>query len=139
LPKTWDAEIGVNIAWKIIIPGLGHSCTIVWGDKVFVTSAVSSEDKGDLQTGIYGSIDPVPDSSIHSWNVYCIDKKTGDIQWEKTAKKGFPKQKRRPMSSHANCTLATNGEYVVAFFGSEGLYCYDMNGNLKWSKDFGLF
>ena len=138
LPKTWNAENGENIAWKIEIPGLGHSCPIVWGDKVFVTSAVSSEDKKDVQPGIYGSIDPVQDNSVYAWNIYCIDKKTGKIHWENTACKGVPEQKRHPMSSHANCTPATNGEYVVAFFGSEGLYCYDMKGELKWQKDFGV-
>lgn len=138
LPDTWNAETGENIAWKTEIPGTGHGCPIVWGDDVFVTTAVSEEDKGDIQTGIYGSIQPVPDSSIHNWNVYCIDKLTGKINWERTAHQGIPKQKRHPMSSHANCTPATNGEFVVAFFGSEGLYCYDMNGTLQWSKDFGV-
>lgn len=138
LPKTWNAETGENIAWKVKIPGLGHSCPIVWGDKVFVTSAVSEEDNGGVQPGIYGSIDPVQDSSVHEWNLYCLDKKTGKIKWKKTAYKGVPEQKRHPMSSHANCTPATNGEYVVAFFGSEGLYCYNMNGDLQWQKDFGV-
>jgi outer membrane protein assembly factor BamB len=138
LPLTWDAETGENIAWKIEIPGLGHSCPIVWGDKVFVTSAVSSKKKEDVQTGIYGSIDPVADDSQYDWKIFCVDKKTGKINWEKTAARGIPEQKRHPMSSHANCTPATNGEFVVAFFGSEGLYCYDMTGNLQWQKDFGV-
>ncbi len=138
LPKTWNVETGENIAWKTAIPGSGHSCPVVWGEKIFVTSAVSSQDKGDIQTGIYGSIEPVPDSSIHAWNVYCIDKNTGKIDWEKTAYSGIPKQKRHPMSSHANCTPATNGEFVVAFFGSEGLYCYNIKGELQWQKDFGV-
>jgi outer membrane protein assembly factor BamB len=138
LPKIWDAESGKNIAWKTEIPGLGHSCPIVWGDNVFVTSAVSSEKKEDVQTGIYGSIDPVPDDSQYEWKMFCVDKKTGKINWEKTAAKGIPEQKRHPMSSHANCTPATNGEFVVAFFGSEGLFCYDLKGNLQWNKDFGV-
>lgn len=138
LPATFNAETGENIAWKTEIPGMGHSCPIVWDDKVFVTTAVSSEDKGDIQTGIYGSIAPVQDSSEHRWMLFCIDKQTGNINWQKTAYSGIPEQKRHPMSSHANSTPATNGEYVVAFFGSEGLYCYNMKGELQWSKDFGL-
>lgn len=138
LPETWDVETGQNIAWKTEIPGLGHSCPVVWGDNVFVTTAVSEVDNGELKTGIYGSIGSVPDSSVHRWMLFCLDKKTGVIQWERTAHTGVPEQKRHPMSSHANCTPATNGKFVVAFFGSEGLYCYNMKGDLQWEKDFGV-
>ncbi len=137
LPVNWDGGTKENIAWRTSIPGLGHGCPVVWGENVFVTTALSTEDKGDVQTGIYGSIEPVQDSSVHRWNLYCIDKATGKIKWERTAHEGIPRQKRHPMSSHANSTPATNGEFVVVFFGSEGLYCYDMNGNLQWEKDFG--
>ena len=138
LPEKWDAKTGENIAWKTEIPGMAHSCPVVWGDNVFVTTAVSELDKGDIKTGIYGSIGSVQDSSVHDWNLYCMDKTSGEIVWEKTSHTGVPRQKRHPMSSHANCTPATNGEYVVAFFGSEGLYCYNMKGDLQWSKDFGV-
>ena len=72
------------------------------------------------------------------WVIYCLDKNTGTLLWQKVAYKGVPKQKRHPKSSHANSTMATDGNYVVAFFGSEGLYCYDMDGNLQWQKDFGV-
>ena len=138
LPAKWNVKTGENIAWKSDIPGLAHSCPIVWGDKVFVTSAISHEDQGDIKTGIYGSIGSVPDSAFYDWKVYCLNLHSGQVEWEQTAHSGVPEQKRHPMSSHANCTPATNGEYLVAFFGSEGLYCYDMDGNLIWSKDFGV-
>lgn len=138
LPETWDMETGENIAWKVKIPGMGHSCPVVWGDNVFVTTAVSEQDKGDIKTGIYGSIGSVQDSSVHEWKLFCLDKSSGEIKWEKTSHKGIPEQKRHPMSSHANTTPATNGEFVVAFFGSEGLYCYNMKGELQWEKDFGI-
>ncbi|WP_167604685.1 PQQ-binding-like beta-propeller repeat protein [Maribellus sediminis] len=138
LPQNWDIETGENVAWVTEIPGLGHSCPIVWGDNVFVTTAVSQVDSGAIKTGIYGSIGSVPDTSVHQWKVYCLDKKSGKMNWEQTACTGVPEQKRHPMSSHANCTPATNGDYVVAFFGSEGLYCYDMKGQLQWKKDFGV-
>ncbi len=138
LPQSWDIKTSENIAWITPIPGLGHSCPVVWGDNVFVTTAVSEVDSGAIKTGIYGSIGSVPDTSVHEWKVYCLDKKSGNINWEQTACTGIPEQKRHPMSSHANCTPATNGDYVVAFFGSEGLYCYDMKGQLQWKKDFGV-
>lgn len=138
LPAEWNAETGENIAWKTPIPGLGHASPIVWGNQVFVTTAMSEQVNDDVKTGIYGSIGSVPDSSVYEWKVYCLNLSSGEVEWEKTAHKGIPEQKRHPMSSHANCTPATNGKFVVALFGSEGLYCYDMKGNLQWSKDFGV-
>jgi outer membrane protein assembly factor BamB len=70
--------------------------------------------------------------------VICIDKNSGKTLWEKTAFTGVPKIKRHPKSTHANASVATDGKYVVAFFGSEGLYCYNLEGNLVWKKNFGI-
>jgi outer membrane protein assembly factor BamB len=138
LPATFDPENMVNIRWKTEIPGLGLSSPVIWGNKIFITTAISAADKEGYKPGIYGDISPVQDSSVHDWKVYCIDKYTGKIIWDRTACKGVPKMKRHPKSTHANTSVATDGKYVVAFFGSEGLYCYDMKGNLKWQKNFGL-
>lgn len=138
LPDTWNVETNENILWKYRVPGLGLSSPVIWGDKLFITSAVSESDEKGFKTGIYGSIGSVDDESVHKWMIYCLDKNTGSLQWEKMAYEGVPKQKRHPKSSHANSTVATDGKYVVAFFGSEGLYCYDMEGDLQWEKDFGL-
>lgn len=136
LPTQWDASNGVQ--WKTPIPGLGLGSPVIWGDKVFVTSAVSEVDKGDLKVGLYGEIKSVDDTSVHSWRVYCLDRKTGKVLWEQESYKGVPKIKRHTKSSHANSTPATDGQRVVAFFGSEGLYCYDMDGKLLWKKDLGV-
>jgi len=138
LPDSWDLASGKNVLWNIEIPGLGLSSPVIWRDKLFVTSAISKEDTEGLKKGIYGDIGPVEDDSEHEWKVYCINKLTGDLIWEKLAYRGVPEQKRHPKSTHANSSVATDGSYVVAFFGSEGLYCYDMEGNLMWKKDFGL-
>jgi outer membrane protein assembly factor BamB len=138
LPATWDVQTGKNIKWKTVIPGLGHSSPVVWGDVVFVTTAVSKADTQSVKAGIYGNVESVSQESEHEWKVYCIDSNSGAIRWERTAFRGVPEIKRHPMSSHANATPATDGNYVVAFFGSEGLYCYDMKGNLQWKKDFGV-
>jgi outer membrane protein assembly factor BamB len=138
LPATFDLEKNINIAWKIPIPGMGISSPVIWGNKLFITSAISENDKAGFKPGLYGNVDPVNDSSVHEWKIFCIDKNTGKMLWERTAYKGVPKIKRHPKSTHANTTVAVNGNYVVAFFGSEGLYCYDFEGNLKWKKDFGI-
>ena len=138
LPETFDFEKMINIKWKIKIPGLGISSPVIWGNKLFITTAVSEADKAGFKPGLYGDVTPVKDSSVHEWKVYCMDKYTGKMIWERTACKGVPKVKRHPKSTHANTTVATNGNYVVAFFGSEGLYCYDMNGQLQWQKNYGV-
>ena len=137
-PTSWDAEKGINVIWKTPIPGLGHACPIVWGDRIFVTTAVSGDPNSKFRPGQYGDVDSVNDSSVHSWRVYCIDKRTGKIVWERTAHEGVPKVKRHTKGSHANSTPATDGTHVVACFGSEGLYCYDFNGKLLWKRDLGV-
>jgi outer membrane protein assembly factor BamB len=138
LPESFDIDKMVNIRWKVEIPGLGLSSPVIWDNKLFITTAISQADKDGFRPGIYGDITPVKDSSVHEWKVYCFDKTTGKIIWDKTSYKGIPKMKRHPKSTHANTSVATDGKYVVAFFGSEGLFCYDMNGNLLWQKSFGL-
>lgn len=138
LPESFDIKTGKNIKWKTEIPGMGLSSPAIWGDDIFITTAVSKSDKAGFKPGIYGSVDPVNDSSVHEWRVICIDKNTGKVKWERTACTGIPAIKRHPKSTHANCTVATDGNHVVAFFGSEGLYCYDINGNLLWKKSFGI-
>lgn len=138
LPDSFNIETSYNIKWNISIPGLGLSCPVIWDDHVFITTAVSDQDTEGYRTGLYGDIEPVADSSEHVWKVYCIDKTTGNIVWEQDAYRGIPQVKRHPKSSHANTTVATDGSRVVAFFGSEGLYCYSVDGELLWKRDFGL-
>lgn len=137
VPTQWDVESGKNVKWKTRIPGLGHSSPIVWGNRVFVTTCVSGADDAGLRVVLYGDITPVEDDTVHTWRVYALDTQTGRIVWEKVAHKGVPRVKRHPKSTHANSTPSTDGRNVIAFFGSEGLFCYDLDGNLRWSKDFG--
>ncbi|HKW98438.1 MAG TPA: PQQ-binding-like beta-propeller repeat protein [Bryobacteraceae bacterium] len=136
-PLKWDAPKGVNVIWKTPIPGLAHSSPIVWGGRVYVSTAVSSDPKAVFRHGLYGDVEPSPDTSQHSWRVYALDKATGKIIWERVAHEGVPKTKRHPKSSQASCTPATDGKHVVAFFGSEGLYTYDADGKLLWKQDLG--
>lgn len=135
---TWDAEKSVNVLWKTPIPGLANSSPIVWGDRIFVTTAVSKDAEPDIKTGLYGDVDSVESKSEHTWKVYGLDRKTGKILWEKVAHQGVPKVKRHMKATHANSTPATDGKHLVVLFGSEGLYCYDLDGKLEWKKDLGL-
>lgn len=138
LPITWDVKKNVNIKWKKEIEGLGMSNPVIWDDKLFITTAISAEDVSGFKAGIYGNVESVDDESIHEWQVICLNKNSGELIWKQTACSGIPKQKRHSKSSHANSTVATDGSHVVAFFGSEGLYCYDVDGTLRWKKDFGV-
>ncbi|HZK97343.1 MAG TPA: PQQ-binding-like beta-propeller repeat protein [Prolixibacteraceae bacterium] len=135
---NWSLDNSENIKWKTPIPGLGHSCPVIWDDYLFVTTAANSKNSESLKVGLYGDIDEANDSTVHEFKVYCLDKNTGKIIWERVAHKGIPKSKRHTKASQTNCTPATNGKYLVVHFGSEGLYCYDLKGNLIWKKEMGL-
>ena len=134
----WDAQKSLNTRWKVTIPGLAHSSPVVWGNKIFVTTAVSSAAKDETRYGLYGDVAPVKDDPKHVWKVYALDKNTGKILWERIAYEGLPKVKRHPKSTHSDSTPVTDGKYVVALFGSHGLYAYDLNGKLKWQQDLGI-
>ncbi len=135
-PVTWDVKTGESVRWKTPIPGLGHSCPVVWGDRVFVTTAISSGDPDPkVRVGNYGDVASVDDTSRHTWQVLCLDRATGAVLWTQTAYEGVPKIKRHLKGSQANCTPATDGRRVVACFGPEGLYCYDFAGRLLWKRD----
>ena len=140
-PTVWDVEQGINVQWKTPIPGLAHSSPVVWGDRVFITTAVSlSEAPLTYQySGFVGggvSAD-TRDDAPHVWRVYALDKQTGRILWERVAHEGVPRTRRHVQESQANSTPATDGTHLVVFFGSEGLYCYDLDGTLLWKKDLG--
>ena len=138
-PTKWNAEKGENILWKVPIPGLSVASPIVWRDRVFVVTAVSSDPQNEtFRHGLYGDVEPHADTSRHAWKVYALDTKTGKVIWERVAHEGVPKTKRHPKSSQASSTPVTDGRHIVALFGSEGLYTYDWNGKLLWKKDLGL-
>lgn len=137
-PERWDVPRGQNVGWKVAIPGLGHSSPIIWRNQVCVTTAVSQDGQDTLRVGLYGEVDSLDALPVQRWMVYCLDKRTGAILWARTAHEGVPKTKRHPKGTFANATLATNGERIVASFGSEGLYAYGMDGTLRWKVDLGV-
>ena len=139
-PTNWDATKMSGILWKTAIPGLAHSSPVVWGQRIFVTTAVSSEAKPSARYGLYGDVDPVKDEPKHTWHVMALDKQSGKVVWDRIALEGVPKTKRHPKATHASSTPATDGKHVVALFGSQGLLiCYDLNGKLLWKQELGIF
>lgn len=132
LPATW------NLAWKTPVPGLGHSSPIVWGDRVFVTTAVSGDQNSIFEPAAKGPVDLRTDAASHQWKIYCLDRRTGKILWERLIYEGIPKIHRHPHNSYASETPATDGTHVVVSLGSQGLYCYSVRGDLLWKKDLGV-
>ena len=137
-PVQWDVATGVNVAWKTPVAGVSVSSPIVWSDRVFVSTAVSSDPNAGIKTGLYGDVEPLADVSKHSWRLIALDKRTGKVLWERTAHEGIPKTKRHPKSSQASATPVTDGQRVIVSFGSEGLYAYDLDGKLLWTRDLGV-
>src|SRR5262245_13527275 len=134
LPDKWSAT--ENVAWKTDIPGLGWSSPIVWGDRIFVTSVISSAEIEPPKKGLYfGGERGVPKDE-HRWMIYCVDWKTGKILWEREAHRGAPQTTRHLKNSYASETPVTDGERVYAYFGNLGLFCFDFKGNPVWKQNF---
>jgi len=135
--ERWNVETGENVQWKVRLAGLGHSSPAIWGDRIFITGAISGKADPELKVGLYGDIESVEDDTVHRFVVICLDRKTGKVLWQRTAWEGVPAIRRHTKASHANSSPATDGKRVVAFFGFAGLYCYDLEGNLLWKRDLG--
>ena len=133
----WDVTKGERVRWRTPIPGLGHASPVIWGDRLIVTTAVNQRRTAPLKVGLYGDGESAADDDTQQWQVWCLDKNTGERLWQQTAREGIPRARRHPKATHANCTVATDGDSLVAFFGSEGLYCYSLAGQLRWQKDLG--
>ena len=137
LPDRWNGKTGENILWRTPIPGLAHSSPVVWGHRVFVTSAISSRPDATFKPGLYGDGESSEDLSSHKWVLYAIDKRTGIIEWERVAFEGVPRERRHIKSTYASASPATDGRIVVAWFGSQGVHAYDVNGKSLWKVDLG--
>jgi hypothetical protein len=134
----WDTSTSENVLWKTAIPGVAVSSPIVWGNRVFVSTAVSGDPNVGIRTGLYGDVEPLSDQSKHTWRLIALDKASGKIVWDQVAHEGVPKTKRHPKSSQASPTPVTDGQRVIVSFGSEGLYAYDFDGKLLWTQDLGV-
>ncbi len=144
LPVEWGAA--QNVRWKVPVAGRGHSSPIVWGRKMFLTTAVEGavvpgaaavkHMDGDKE---FRHPESVGADRRHAFKVLCYDRDTGKLIWERTAFEGTPFDDRHRKSSFASSTPATDGRMVYAFFGAEGFYAYDFDGKLAWKADLGKF
>jgi outer membrane protein assembly factor BamB len=132
-PVEWSET--KNIKWKVELPGRGSSSPIVWGNRLYVLSAVPSNAPVAGTHNPRGGVNPrVP----HRFMVYAVDRQTGKTVWEKVAREATPHEASHPDNgTWASSSAVTDGEHLIAFFESEGLYAYDMNGTLVWQKDLG--
>ncbi len=138
-PVAWNGLDGINIVWKTPLPGFGHSSPVVWGDRVFVTSAVSRDPRAGFENeATSGRPVAIDAGAEQSWKVIALDKKSGKILWETTPHEGVQKIGRHPKASHADATPVTDGSHLFVFLGSEGLYTYDLDGHLLWKQDLGV-
>ncbi len=145
--ETSEKEDGENEAgektedemllWKTPVEGLGLSSPSIWDDQIFLTTAVAEGEEGELRIGLFGDVDSVEETQEYEFKLLCYSKSSGEKLWERVAHKAKPAVKRHSKSSHANPTVAVNDRCVVAFFGSEGLYCYSKSGDLIWKRDLG--
>ena len=156
-PTEWNAE--KNIGWKTPIPGKGSASPIVWGDKIFVLSAIDTgqpdpnapappaeeaeEEDGNADEGRRGRgrrggrrRDSGP-KNIHQFTVVCVDRNSGDILWQKVAREAAPHEGKHGDNTYASGSPTTDGKFLYATFGSQGIFCYDLDGNLQWERDLG--
>ena len=135
-PTEWSEE--QNIRWKIALPGKGHSTPIIWSDRVFVTTAIAyGQALRSAYSGVPGAHNEIPVTRRHRFVVMGVSRRDGEILWERTVREDLPHAGGHITASLASHSLITDGEHVFASFGSYGLYCLSLDGELVWEKDFG--
>ncbi|MBN2420253.1 MAG: PQQ-binding-like beta-propeller repeat protein [Deltaproteobacteria bacterium] len=140
-PTAWSET--KNVKWKIPIPGKGLSTPVIWGDQIFITSAVSLDKKASAETlaklkeGQASWMQPKLPEFLQQFVVYSINRKDGKIIWQKVVSEQFPHEGTHNDGSWASQSCVTDGEHLIASFGSFGIYCFDLKGSLKWEKDLG--
>ncbi len=132
-PTSWSET--KNVRWKAPLPGRGSSSPIVWGDKVFVLTAVPVGVDGDAQHAPRGQLRP---RGVHRFMVMAFDRRTGKVAWERVAREQEPHEAaHNDNGTWASPSAFTDGQTLYAYFESFGLYAYDLNGKLLWEKDLG--
>ena len=137
VPSEWSST--KNLAWKIEISGRGHSSPVIWGNRIFVTTAVPNTPAQELASSgdMRGPGGGTGVGIEHRFVVLCIDRKTGKVLWKRRAKVAKPHEGYHfRYGSFASNSPVTDGHYLYAFFGSRGMYCYDFDGKLIWQEEF---
>lgn len=166
-PVTWSETS--NVKWKVKIPGKGSATPVVWGDQIFVQTAISTAKKSETTTEPAAPPPPRKEGKMgegkrgggkgpdggpggrrggpmggpaptdpYQFVLLSLDRKTGQTQWQKVLQNVVPHEAHHPVEgTFASASPITDGQSVYAFFGSRGLYCLDLQGNLKWQKDLG--
>jgi len=143
-PLTWSEN--KNIKWKVKVPGQGISSPVIWGDRIFFLTAIETDKKGlpTAQSAAQGGggrrpfHGGRPPKNIYKFDLVCLDRKTGKLFWQKTAREELPHDGHHSnYGGFASYSPVTDGKYVWASFGSRGVHCYDTDGNHKWSRDLG--
>jgi outer membrane protein assembly factor BamB len=127
-PVQWSEQ--QNIKWKLAVPGEGYSTPIVWGDRLFLLTAIPQADATP------GGGGQAPGTE-YSFDLICLDRNTGRELWRRTCRREVPHEGHQPTNSYASGSPVTDGRHVWVHFGSHGVYCYTVEGELVWQKDFG--
>jgi outer membrane protein assembly factor BamB len=136
-PVEWSESS--HVVWKVRLPGHGSSTPILWGDRLYVLTAVRADGlDSPLPSHARKAGEALPAAeSAQEFRVLAIDRATGKTIWERTAAKAMPHEGKQENNSYASASASTDGERLYAYFGSWGLYCYDFAGDLEWQRDFG--
>ena len=148
-PVKWSES--TNIKWKVAIPGIGSATPIVWGNQIFVVSAIKTDRKpkeiagkaqpgerpgGRRRFGGFRMSTPKP-TTLYQFVIHCLDRATGKTLWQKVAIEEVPHEGHHPSHGYASASPITDGQHLYVSFGSRGVFCFDLKGNFKWRRDFG--
>ena len=134
-PVTWDED--THVKWKRRIPGMGSSTPIVWGDRVFVLSAIKADRVAEQRPQAAPEAKTTPPLFYYRYLVLCIDRRTGAVRWQQTACEQVPHEGHHPTNTFASASPTTDGCSLYVSFGSRGVFCYDFHGRLQWKRDLG--
>ena len=135
-PIKWDEK--THIKWKAEIPGLGSSTPIVWGDQVFVLSAIKTDRNAEKPPRTDERAKTAPEGNYYQFVVLSFDRATGKLRWKEVACEAVPHEGRHNTNTHASASPTTDGRRLYVSFGSRGIYCYDLAGRLLWKRELGL-